>query len=158
MEQWKEIKDTGGYQVSSLGRVITSKGKLLTGANKDGYIRVCVQYKLIRLHRLVAQYFLENPENKPEVNHKDGDKKNNCVENLEWSTRKENMCHATKTGLHSVGFGESSPRAKLTKDQVDFIRASHKARDKDFGQTALGRKFGVSNSCIHRVVNGDNWS
>lgn len=158
MEIWQDIKDFKGFQVSSLGRIKNPNGRFLHGSDKDGYVRVCMNYKLKRIHRLVAEAFILNPENKPEINHKDGNKKNNRVDNLEWSTRKENMSHATKTGLHSVGFGESSPRSILTKDRVSYIRQSFIPRHSEFGQSALGRKFGVSTSCIWRVVHGDNWS
>lgn len=157
MEIWKEINDVKGYQVSSLGRIKNPKGKLLTGSDKDGYVRVCIQCKLIRLHRIVAKHFVENPDSKLEVNHKDGNKKNNRAENLEWSTRTENMRHAVSSGLHVMEKGENSPKAILTKDQVNYIRQSFISRHVEFGQSALGRKFGVSNSCIWRVVHGDNW-
>ena len=71
------------------------------------------------LHRMVAECFLENKDNKPEVNHKDGDKSNNAVENLEWVTTKENIAHAFRTNLRGVG--ENASNAKLTEKQVRKI-------------------------------------
>lgn len=119
MEVWKQIIGYNNtYYVSNYGN-IKSKGKigkLPTGGNfkiKEkilkpsitnwGYQRVVLQLngirKHVKVHRLVALYFLENPENKPEVNHKDGNKLNNHVDNLEWVTPKENEQHAYLLGL-----------------------------------------------------------
>jgi HNH endonuclease len=146
-----------GYSVTKCGRIKKSCGKELFGSDKDGYIRVYVDKKLIRLHRIIAQTFLPNQDFCAEVNHKDGNKKNNHVDNLEWCDRKKNMQHASRTGLHKLASGEKSIRAILTQNQVDFIRANYIPRHPEFGQSALGRKLGVTNSCIWRVVHGDNW-
>ena len=69
-------------------------------------------------HRLVAEAFIPNPENKPEVNHKDGKKNNNSETNLEWSTSSENLFHAYNTGLKKVNCGEESHKSKITKSKV----------------------------------------
>ena len=119
MEIWKDIEEFKGlYQVSNLGRVrsidrlITyrtgtkrlTKGTILTiGQNKLGYQQVSLSKndKMYsrRVHRLVANAFIENTKNYKEVNHIDGNKKNNKVENLEWCNRSQNMQHAVRLGL-----------------------------------------------------------
>lgn len=110
--KWKDIQGYEGlYQVSNLGEVrsLKYKGrnniKILKGASdKDGYRRVALFdkekcRKEYRIHRLVAEAFIPNPENKPQVNHIDGNKINNKSDNLEWATQEENMQHAYKMGL-----------------------------------------------------------
>ena len=104
-EVWKDVKNYEGlYQISNLGNVKrVSSRKRLKPYNRKGYIRVALSKdniaKHMDIHRLVAEAFIPNPENKPEINHIDGDKSNNKVSNLEWCTRKENMNHAKNTGL-----------------------------------------------------------
>lgn len=121
-EIWKDIKDYEGlYQISNLGNVqrigeyiIQSKGKtkykrymknktLKFNSDKQGYLLVHLCKAGIRkckkVHRLVADAFIENKDNKPYVNHKDGIKQNNSVNNLEWVTPSENNIHAYRTGL-----------------------------------------------------------
>lgn len=102
-EEWKDIKGyEGRYRVSSLGNVFScSRKRLLSVQTYKGYKRAPlydgVKIKQCFVHRLVAEAFLPNPDNLPEVNHKDEIKTNNCVENLEWCTRKYNNNYGTRS-------------------------------------------------------------
>lgn len=110
-EEWRDVSGYDApYQVSSLGRVKSlprkkgTKGKVLSpGMNTSGYEVINLlqdgRYRTRTVHRLVAIAFIANPENKRCVNHKDGDKTNNSIDNLEWATHKENTRHAFDTGL-----------------------------------------------------------
>lgn len=107
MDMWREIPFTGGqYMVSRDGQVKTAKTGRILKPNIDarGYERVCLfkfnREKRYKVHRLVAITFIPNADNKPQVNHKDGNKRNNSVENLEWVTNEENMHHSRENGLH----------------------------------------------------------
>ena len=105
IEEWKDVKGYEGlYQVSNLGRVKSlRRNKLVKLSKRGGYLRVSftVNYnsKWFSVHRLVAQCFLPNVNNLPQVNHKDGVKTHNIVSNLEWCTNKENLRHAWKNNL-----------------------------------------------------------
>ena len=114
-EIWKDIKGYEGlYQVSNLGRIkrvlfknnktTIIKEKILKYTVKNnGYCKVNLyknnKQKTYHIHRLVAEAFIPNRDNSLEINHKDGNKKNNCINNLEWITHKENIQHGVKTGL-----------------------------------------------------------
>ena len=113
-EIWKSVPDTNdNYQVSNLGNVRSRHNKythkiddyklLKPYKTKKGYLSVKIkEHKTARpVHRLVAQAFIPNLENKPQVNHIDGSKENNNVNNLEWCTNQENCIHAVKMGLSS---------------------------------------------------------
>ena len=99
-EIWKDIEGyEGAYQISNFGR-IKNKIKILSPQiNNCGYLRIILKNKHYSIHRLVALAFLPNPENKPQVNHIDGNKTNNYVTNLEWVTASENQKHNYKN-LH----------------------------------------------------------
>ena len=108
---WKDIKGYEGlYEVSNTGYIksLQFKKPFIKKFNKNhqGYLSVSLykdnENKLVKVHRVVAEAFISNPENKPQVNHKDGNKANNCVENLEWVTASENIKHSYANGLQSV--------------------------------------------------------
>lgn len=109
-KQWKYVKDFEDYMVSTEGKVISLKKPtpIMLKPNEDamGYVHYRLYHKdggakLFKGHRLVCQTFIPEIEGKDTVNHLDGDKKNNNVENLEWTTQKENMKHAWRNGLIS---------------------------------------------------------
>ena len=163
-EIWRDIKDYEGlYQVSNMGRVKSfHNGKELVMKitfDRCGYAHVVLVKngvrKTHRVHILVAKAFIENTENKPEVNHKDGNKWNCRVDNLEWVTKSENQQHAVKTGLQKSGV--DSPKAKFTEDQVREIRRICILDDKEFGINALARKYDVRKSVIGNIVHGKTY-
>lgn len=101
VEVWKSISGYGGlYKVSSYGRVCNSQKVMKLTVDKRGYFSVGLhkngKTKTCSVHRLVAQAFLNNPDGLPEVNHKDEDKQNNSVENLEWCTRQYNCTYGNR--------------------------------------------------------------
>lgn len=155
---WKQIKDFKDYEISDKGEVRSLKYKkktLLKGRlSKDGYLRVSLRkngkaYEF-KIHRLVADAFIPNPENKPTINHINGDKTCNKVNNLEWATRAEQMQHAYKLKLKKP---VNCPHRKLTKEQVLEIREIYKPHDKKYGMLALAKKYKVSGATIKRCVN-----
>jgi sulfate adenylyltransferase subunit 1 (EFTu-like GTPase family) len=140
-EIWKDVLGYEGfYQVSNLGnvkscerivkhfrggnRILKEKLKSLT-KDKDGYLRVCLckygKEKLISVHRLVCMSFIENPENKNQVNHINGIKYDNKINNLEWSTSHENMQHAYRTGLQKPVINNEKPVLMYSKNTNELI-------------------------------------
>lgn len=125
-EIWKDVEGFNGrYQISNIGRVksiLKTRTKIrVPRIHSTGYfclnLTLNYKWKSIVIHRLVAQAFIPNPENKPQVNHIDGNKLNNCVSNLEWVTRLENVRHSWDTGLSKpscIGrFNELHPMSKV---------------------------------------------
>ena len=160
-EIWRDIGGYDGlYQVSNCGRVKSFHNgerilKLRLDNKGKGYLNVHLSRggaaKNCAVHRLVAEAFVPNPEGKREVNHIDGNPQNNRVENLEWCTRSENVNHAVAWGL--IKSGENSPRAKLTSEQVRYIRDNPDG----LTQRQLAAVFGVSTTAIGRIQRGKRY-
>lgn len=140
------------YEVTRNGDVINKHTgrKIKPQLNGKGYLRVGIGKKLLFVHRLVADKYVPNPQNKPQINHKDGNKLNNCADNLEWVTNNENRKHAVKNGLQTTG--ENCPWSKLTKEQVDFIR-----KHKEINSTEMAKVFNVSSSHIREIRRFESW-
>ena len=160
-EIWKDIKGYEGlYQVSNYGRVRSLdriivdnwctrkfKGKVLNPTEHNGkqpYLYVALskqgKAKKVFVHQLVAEAFVPNPENKPQVNHKDGNPKNNKASNLEWVTNAENTQHAYNTGLNS-----KSKKCSLINMKTKEIKEFPSMRQ-------LGVYLGKSNGWVYSVV------
>lgn len=130
MEQWKPIEGTDGkYEVSNLGHVRTNgkrPGLLTLTKQKSGYRYAMIQLnngkqKNCRVHRLVAEHFLPNPDNMKEVNHKDGNKDNNRADNLEWCTRSHNVKHSFDTGLKQPHRWTAEERKQISERNKGHI-------------------------------------
>lgn len=157
---WKICKECKNYEISTEGEVRRKEtGKILKPKiDKHGYLEVGLSLgargkrKMALVHRLVAQAFVPNPYDKPEVNHMDGNKQNNKYTNLEWVTAKENQDHARKNGLKPDDHGSNSINSKLTDMQILYCRMVYTPRDKQYGAEALAKRFGVSKSTMHYVL------
>jgi hypothetical protein len=159
-EQWKVVEELQGkYKISNKGNFISFKPKnrvkhpygYLIKLNQDihGYIYVVTRMNgkhiLFKVHRLVAKYFIPNPKNKPCVNHIDGVKNNNNVNNLEWVTYSENSIHAYRTGLK---IGKSYMKGLFGKDNPTSIKVRQLTLD--------GKLIKIHNgiSEASRIING----
>lgn len=144
------------YAVSSEGMIWSSKRDVYLTPCTDAFgysvTKLGGSSKLVKIHRVVAEVFLPNPENKPQVNHKDGDKSNNKVSNLEWVTEKENVVHAFATGLKSKCVGESNHNSKISKEEVIKIREA--ALGGVVCAKTLAGEYGVNRSTIRRILKG----
>lgn len=153
------------FEVSTDGKLRNTKTKKVykTYINHQGYEQVCVslgsteQKKVFKIHKAVAETFIPNPNGNPEVNHIDGNKINNKASNLEWVTGSENVRHAYDNGLANAKQGVDNPWAKLTKEDVIYIREHYIPFDAEFGARALGRKFGVNKNSIRDVANNKSY-
>lgn len=166
MEIWKNYGNTN-YQFSNTGKVkSTKKNKILKPqSNGNGYeiIRIWREglgegrrFEQVYIHRIVASLFIENPQNKKYVNHKDFNKKNNNVSNLEWVTAKENTQHAFLNGVLKsppTRQGEDHPTSKLTALQVQSARYLYP----DFTIKEISIILGVSWCTISHIVKNKTW-
>ena len=161
-EIWRDIDGYEGiYMVSNMGRVKSFYGigeMLLTpSANRGGYMYVVLTKDKVRksrkVHTLVGRAFLPNPENKPLVHHRDTNRGNNLLSNLKWATHQENSDYAAQMGSYAKEKGCASPKAKLTEEQVRYIRENYVPRHREFGANALARKFNVCTNTISSLVN-----
>ena len=169
MEVWKDINGYETiYMVSNHGRVKTlghnnnkyhlKKEKIRIPSARNGYLGVilCKEgiTKMFSSHRLVAEYFIPNPNNLPFVNHKDGNKLNNHYTNLEWCTCSENMKHAYDNGLVNKAVGSQIYKSKLSEEQVLKIRQLH---TDGIPQHKIASSYGVRQDNISRIINHKTW-
>ena len=162
-EKWKVIEGFSKYLISNTGRVKNivelrdlkfynckgySKIELINDNNKD---------KKVFVHRLVALNFIPNPSNKPQVNHIDGDKNNNNMENLEWCTQSENMKHAFKTGLYVPNplKGEDRYNSKMTYEKVILLREMYDSGE--FLLKELAEEFNISITVTWNIAKRNTW-
>ncbi len=159
-EVWKDIPDYEGYQVSNKGNVQSFKREnpriLKTSLCNMGYSMVGLSMngktKSKRVHRIVAETFIPNPEGKPNINHINGIKTDNRIENLEWCTQKENIRHAVETGLY-IATGENNGMCKITKADAREIKYGHQGmKQKDIAEI-----YGIHQSHVCRIRLGKLW-
>lgn len=150
----REYKTLGiaDYDITVDGEIINRNTgrKVKPQPNGKGYLRVSIGKKLMFVHRLVAEKYIPNPDCKPQVNHKDGDKKNNRASNLEWVTNSENREHAVVNGLQIKG--NACPWSKLDSKKVEFIR-----NHPEFSAKELAELFDVTPSAIKAVKKRRSW-
>lgn len=176
IELWKDIDDCMGIlQVSNLGRVKRLERviirnihgvptvtvlkevikKVFKGSNGYPCVSICIDQVRIQfvIHRLIAKAFIENPENKPEVNHIDGNKMNFCLSNLEWCTKSENTIHAFKNGLMDIK-GEKHMHSKLNNESVLDIRRNCSKKD----VREYAKRYSVNPSTVRDVLKNRTWT
>lgn len=174
-EEWRAIEGYEDYDVSNMGRVRSWRrrggnrakaARLLKQIDRTGYRVLFLtndwgKQQSFLVHRLVCLAFLENPEDKPYVNHRDFDRANNRLGNLEWVTPAENVEHSRLAGHCNGGHaasekdgGKRHPRAKLTLAQAIEIKELIRG---GMTQNDLARKFKVGRSCIASISCGKTW-
>ena len=154
---------TSKYLISNYGRVWSTRSKriLKPSTLTTGYHVLATKlgskpYKnlTVRIHRLVAKVFIENPCEKPQVNHINGTKTDNFVLNLEWNTASENGLHSSHVLGNKPKKGYENPLSVLGKEEREVIKASYVPRHKEYGARALSRKYGVHHKTILLVLKG----
>ena len=168
MEIFKNVFEFENYQISTKG-VLKKNLKYRKGreyqeiflnpvTDKDGYYRTVLSNlnckKNVIIHRLVAKAFIPNPENKPQVNHINGIKTDNRVENLEWCTAQENTIHSYKIRLQKPKKRELHNMSKLSECDISAIRKN----ECKLSQRELGLIYGVCQAQISRIINFNRWS
>lgn len=165
MEKWRDIPGYDGmYQVSSHGRVRSWKrhqGKPGKRANPltlkqtkstPGYLKVNLWKKGVRktgvIHRLVAELFIPNPENKEYINHLDGDKHNNHVDNIAWCTASENLIHAYEEGLR--------PRGNMTKKKAKILKKKLMSNPEAIDD--ISKEFQITQIHAQNIIDEKVWA
>jgi hypothetical protein len=153
-EEWRPIKNYEGlYEISNIGRVriVKTGGFRKASITPFGYFRLCLnncgKMESRFLHRLVLEAFRECPRGKTMVNHINGNKLDNRLENLEWVTASENIKHAYKLGFMDKR-GEKNGNNKLTRQDVEKIRGELKSGE---SQVKIARKFGITPGTIWKI-------
>lgn len=165
-EQWRDFEYNGAkYRVSSQGRIMGMRGKLLKSRlNEDGYAVVTIGIGKKRtaeaIHRIVARVFIEKPDNnaKYEVNHKDCNRENNCVENLEWVTHQQNIKHSYKANREAqyvARDGIKNGRATFNDEEILSIRKLY--NESGYSIADLAKLFHSKDSTIGNIVHNQTW-
>lgn len=171
IEIWKKIPGYSLYEASDYGRIKTfnwknkGKEKIMSPAlDGGGYLRTMLKgddlkFHTIKIHRIIAKTFIENTENKPQINHKNCIKTDNRVINLEWATASENIKHAYKQNRMTMK-GECNSCATLTDKQVIEIRCNYqygKKFKKGKTKQQIADEYGTTFSVIKRIIQGKTW-
>lgn len=161
-EVWKDVVGFEEYfKVSNTGKVWSKRTdrELRQCKIKSGYMTIVTRIGgrsgkvyCLRVHRLVAEAFIPNPEGKPYVNHINSVRNDNALSNLEWVTAQENVDHALEFGNMSRVRPNSSARL-FSDDEVAFIRKAYRSRHSEFGARALARRFNVCHTTILSILN-----
>ena len=155
-----KVKSTDGYYFDKNGVKRIRKGKIRKlSIDKDGYLRVGLykngSQKNYRVHRLIAQAFIPNIFNLPKINHLNGIKSDNRIENLCWCTDKENTIHSYKMGLQKPIFGEDRPDVILNNSKVLQIRELYSSGK--YYQFEIAKLFNVSQTLISKITLRKMW-
>ena len=153
----KQFRDTS-YYISRDGNVYSDKPsglkKLKLQIDKKGYFVIGLymnnHQQGFKVHRLVAECYIPNIDNKLQVNHLNGIKTDNRIENLEWVSNQENRTHSSNNELHKKG--SKHPKSKLTVENIKFIKQNYIPKHSEFGGIALSKKFNVSNKLISKII------
>lgn len=159
-EIWVLLKETNSHLISNVGNIKSIKTNKIIKKHldKDGYPRVGLYFnkkiKSFYVHRLIANNFLNNKDNKPQVNHIDGNKQNNKISNLEWVTSSENRIHAFKIGLQKNKTGEDHHNSKLTINDIKEIR---KLCELNVSQYKIAKIFNIRQPQVSKIKNKKHW-
>lgn len=150
----------GNYYATDTGQIYSSKtGKYLKQRiNKEGYYIVNLSIdgkcKTYSVHRLVAVAFLVNPNNYPIINHIDGNKLNNCPNNLEWCTSSSNSIHAINHNLRDTAKGIHTKYGQFIKEDIIEIR---RLKEQGLSQYEIAKLYNVTRSAIQQILNGKTY-
>lgn len=150
---WKDLKEHDNYEINDKGEIRNKTTKKIRKPYKGEYLSVVLSNKkTIHIHRKVAELFLTNPDNLPCVNHKDGNKYNNNVNNLEWVNFSQNIKHGYDNNLINAS-GENNGRSLLTEKEVKEIRELKK----NHTYKELSEKYNVSIGCLKSIISFKTW-
>lgn len=154
-KHWNKVNDGYSVRKEKTYRQSSNRGKK-TNPVYGRYLHVCIRDKYYQVHRLVALAWIQNPDSKPQVNHINGMKWDNRIENLEWVTNLENRQHSGEKLIRNIPVGEDSGTAKLTTKAVADIREQLKTPYKGLCSD-LADKYGVCASTITWIKQGETW-